>query len=299
MTYSIVARDAETGEFGVGAQSHFFSVGSLLPWAEAGVGAVATQAFAQPAFGPLGLALLRAGVAAAHVIPALIATDPDSDRRQVAVVDGQGRVAAHTGARVIPAAGDMQGDGFTVQANMMRDPGVPAAMANAFTDSAGPLAVRLLTALDAAEAAGGDIRGRQSAAVLVVRGTSTGRGWDDVLVDVRVDDHPDPLGELHYLVGLRLAYNRANEAGAAVASGDIDGGLAELAAARAAAPRDANLIFASLLAAAGVGRQAEAEELAAQLRALGPGWHELLRRLPAVGLLPDGDPDFVARLLAE
>jgi len=299
VTYSITARDPKTGDLGVAAQSHYFSVGSLLPWAAAGVGAVATQAFAQPAFGPLGLALLRGGVPAASVIPALIATDPESDRRQVAVVDNQGRVAAHTGARVIPAAGDVQGDGFSVQANMMRDAGVPEAMAKAYLDAQGPFPLRLLDALDAAETVGGDIRGKQSAAILVVRGTPTGRVWDDVLVDVRVEDHPDPLAELRYLVSLRLAYNRANEAGASLAHGNVDGALAEMAAARASAPGDANLVFASLLAAANAGRQAEAEELASQLRALSDGWHELLRRLPAVDLLPADDPAFLSRLLGE
>jgi len=295
VTYSIVARDPESGDLGVAVQSHYLSVGSVVPWLESGVGAVATQSFVQPSYGPLGLALLRAGVAPADALRALTTADADAARRQVAFLHADGRVAAHTGDGCIPAASDLQGDGFSVQANMMRDEGVPEAMTAVFTAATGPLPMRLLAALDAAEAAGGDIRGRQSAALVVVRGTPTGRRWDDVLLDIRVEDHRDPLVELRRIVTLKLAYQRADAAGALLVSGDVDGAFTEFAAARSDAPDDCNLTFAGVLMAAGAGRIDDAVALAAELASVHDGWTELLRRLPAMGLLPD-NPDALERL---
>ena len=168
MTYSIVARDRETGQLGVAVQSHYFSVGPIVPWAEAGVGAVATQASGEPGYGPRGLARMRAGEPAPQVLEALLADDPERETRQVAMVDAQGRVGVHTGRRCISEAGALAGEGFSAQANMMARASVWPAMANAFAAAKGELELRLLAALDAAEAEGGDIRGRQSAAILVV-----------------------------------------------------------------------------------------------------------------------------------
>lgn len=220
MTYSIVARDPKTGQLGVAVQTHQPSVGALCPFAEPGVGAVATQSIVEPAYGPRGLEAMRAGEAAPDALARLLVGDEHRELRQVAFVDADGRTAVHTGARCIAHAGHVVGDGFTCQANMMRDPGVPEAMAEAFTASAGDLAHRLLDALDAAERAGGDIRGMQSAALIVV---------GDSRLDRRVDDHLQPLVELRRLVdlgrddpegwfweGVRLAYGGEVDAGRAL-----------------------------------------------------------------------------------
>ena len=195
-TYSIVARDPATGNFGVAVQSHWFQVGAAVPWAEAGVGAVATQSFVRIDYGPLGLSLMRAGRSADEALQSLLATDAQRDVRQVAMVDRGGAVAAWTGPKCIQAAGHATGKGYSVQANLMDRPTVWPAMARAYESADGDFAARLLAALEAAEREGGDIRGRQSAALLIVRAESTGRPWEDRLVDLRVDDHAAPLPEL-------------------------------------------------------------------------------------------------------
>jgi uncharacterized Ntn-hydrolase superfamily protein len=199
VTYSIVARDPATGELGVAVESHFFAVGPVVPWLRPGVGAVATQAMAELSYGPLALDLLEAGRSPSRALEILTEADPGAATRQVAVVDAAGAVAVHTGECCIAEAGHRLGEGWAVQANMMTSPGVPDAMAEAFLAAGGPLADRMLAALDAAEAAGGDIRGRQSAALVVVRGDAGSPAWDNVC-DVRVDDHPEPLVELRRLV---------------------------------------------------------------------------------------------------
>ena len=173
-TYSIVALDPETGELGVAVQSHWFSVGALVPWARAGVGAVATQSLVEPGYGPLGLELMAAGKTASQALDALKVADAHPEIRQVAMVDAEGNVAAHTGDNCIPEAGHRTGENYSVQANLMANDTVPDAMARAFESAEGDLAARLLAALQAAEAAGGDIRGKQSAAILVVSGEPTG-----------------------------------------------------------------------------------------------------------------------------
>ncbi len=211
-TYSIVARDAETGEMGVAVQSHYFSVGSVVPWAEAGVGAVATQSNVDPAYGPLGLTLMRAGKSADQALSALLTGDSDNSGRQVAMIDMKGRVAAYTGEGSIPEAGHKTGEQYSVQANLMAQSTVPEAMANAFETAQGDLVERLLRALEAAEVEGGDIRGKQSAALLVVRAEPTGKAWLDRLFDLRVEDHANPLRELRRLVDLKRAYISVNEA---------------------------------------------------------------------------------------
>jgi uncharacterized Ntn-hydrolase superfamily protein len=219
-TYSIVARDQESGQLGVAVQSHYFSVGSIVTWAEAGVGAVATQSFADPAYGKLGLDLMRAQRSAPDTLAGLVAGDSLSAVRQVGMVDADGRVAAHTGALAIAEAGHILGDGFTVQANMMLRPTVWPTMAEAYQSTRGELVERLLSALDAAEAEGGDIRGRQSAAILVVAGKNTGRPWADKLYDLRVDDAPEPLKEIRRLVSVARAYFHHRRAQSALERGD-------------------------------------------------------------------------------
>ncbi len=267
MTYSIVARDAATGELGVAVQSHFFSVGSICPWAEPGVGAVATQATAEPAYGPRGLDAMRAGRSASEALATLVAEDDDREVRQIAYIDASGDVAVHTGERCIAEFGHVRGDGFAAQANMLRDPGVPEVMADAFTRTTGELSGRLLAALHAAEAAGGDIRGKQSACLLIV--SAEGKPWERAY-DVRVDDHAEPLDELSRLVALHRAYRE----GEAVNN---------------------ELRFWRALALAGEGKDDEARGLLAPVLAEHDGWAILLRRLPATGSVDDAT---VHRLLA-
>ena len=296
-TYSIVAREAATGEFGVAVQSHWFSVGTSVAWAEAGVGAVATQSFIDPSYGPLGLALMRAGRSAPDALKGLLLADEGRDVRQVAMIDASGRVAAHTGARCIPAAGDFVGEGFSVQANLMEKETVWPAMARAFQASRGDLAERMLAALEAAEAQGGDIRGRQSAALLVVKSVSSGRPWQDRLFDLRVEDHPAPLMELRRLVGLQRAYNLMNEGDLAVEKKDDAGALKAYAAAEALVPDSAEMAYWHAVALVNMGRVDESLPLFAKAFRLHSKWRDLTPRLPKAGLLPD-DPKLIARIVA-
>ena len=221
-TYSIVARDADSGQLGVAVQSHYFSVGSVVTWAEAGVGAVATQAFSDPAYGKLGLDLMRTRKSAPDALAGLLAADPMREVRQVAMVDALGQVAAHTGSTTIPEAGHIVGDGFSVQANMMLKNSVWPAMAAAYRTTKGELVDRFLAALDAAEAEGGDIRGRQSAAILIVEAKGTGRPWIDTIFDLRVDDAAEPLVEIRRLVAVRRAYIHMRLGNEAAQRGDLE-----------------------------------------------------------------------------
>jgi uncharacterized Ntn-hydrolase superfamily protein len=285
-TYSIVARDAVTGDLGVAVQSHWFSVGSAVPWAEAGVGAVATQSFVDPSYGPLGLALMKAGRSAPEALAALLAGDPGRDVRQVGIVDAQGRVATHTGSLDIPEAGGQSGKGYVVQANLMEKKTVWPAMARAYEAAQGDLAERMLAALDAAEAEGGDIRGRQSAAILIVRGQSSGRPWADRIFDLRVEDHPLPLVELRRLVRVQRAYNRMTAGDDCVAVKDWACAEREYGAAEASEPANPEMAFWHAVALASNGRLGEARPLFARAFAADPRWRELVKRLPGVGQLP-------------
>ncbi|WP_408890937.1 DUF1028 domain-containing protein [Myxococcus faecalis] len=294
-TYSIVARDPATGDLGVAVQSHWFSVGATVPWAEAGVGAVATQSFVDPSYGRLGLDLMRAGRSAPDALKGLLAADSASQVRQVAMVDAQGRVSAHTGSNCIAAAGHLVGEGFSVQANMMQKDTVWPAMAKAYRASKGDLAERMLTALEAAESQGGDLRGKQSAALIIVSAKPSGRPWMDRRFDLRVDDHPEPLKELRRLVTLQRAYNFMNEGDLALEHKDTDAALAAYASAEKLAPGNAEMTFWHAISLVGVGRVDQALPLLQRAYAADPRWRELLTRLPAAGLLPD-DPKLLARL---
>ncbi|MBO0829749.1 MAG: DUF1028 domain-containing protein [Streptosporangiales bacterium] len=296
MTYSIVARDEQTGELGCAVQSHFFSVGPIVPWVEAGVGAVATQAQAEISYGPLGLDRMRAGEPACEALAALVAADGKSAHRQVAMVDAQGRVATHTGAMCIREAGHRQGDGVSVQANMMLRDTVPDAMVRAYESASGDLADRLLAALDAAQAEGGDIRGRQSAAIVVAAGDPSGRPWQDRRVDLRVEDHPDPLAELRRLVQLRRAYDAIDRAEHAGLRGDLATATAEYAKAEAASVGNVEPAFWFGVGIAMSGDVERARKVLAGPFAAHDGWKELLRRLPAAGMFPD-DTQLIDRLL--
>ena len=266
-----MARDPGTGELGVAVQSHWFSVGSVVSWAEAGVGAVATQSFVDPSYGPLGLSLMKAGRPAPDALAALLAGDAGRDVRQVGMVDAEGRVATHTGGLCIPAAGGQAGKGYAVQANLMEKATVWPAMARAYESATGDLADRLLAVLEAAEREGGDIRGRQSAAIVVVKARSTGRPWADRVFDLRVEDHTDPLGELRRLVRLQRAYNHMSAGDDCVTTGDWACAEREYGAARAVEPGSAEMAFWHALALATAG------ELEVGTAALRPG---LLRRPP-------------------
>jgi uncharacterized Ntn-hydrolase superfamily protein len=286
-TFSIVARDPRTGEMGVAVQSHWFGVGTIVAWAEAGVGAVATQSFVEPAYGPRGLELMRSGLAAPDALKALVAADPAEAVRQVAFVDAGGRVATHTGARCIAWAGHLAGAQFSVQANMMLNDRVVPAMRRAFESSSGPLAERLVGALEAAEAAGGDIRGRQAAAVLVVRGQSTGRPWADRLVDLRVEDHPDPVPELKRLLAVHRAYERMNAGDLAVEKNDLAAALEHYSAAARLQPGNLEMRFWTAVTLATNNRLEGALPIFREVFSQDKNWAELLRRLPAAGIVPD------------
>ena len=215
-----MARDRESGEFGVAVQSHYFQVGPVVPWALAGVGAVATQSMVNISFGPLGIGYMRAGYSAQQALKALLAGDTEPEGRQVALVDSAGGVAAHTGNKCIPAAGHKTGDGFSVQANLMEKDTVWDAMHDAYASSSEPLAERMMAALEAAEAEGGDIRGKQSSAMLVVSGRPTGREWEDRVIDLRVEDAPDPIAELRRLLRIKRAYIMSADAETAAEAQD-------------------------------------------------------------------------------
>jgi uncharacterized Ntn-hydrolase superfamily protein len=268
-----------------------------VTWAEAGVGAVATQSFVEPSYGPLGLALMKAGRTAPEALAALLAGDSGRDVRQVGMVDAKGNVATHTGSLDIPAAGGQAGSGYAVQANLMEKPTVWPAMARAYEAGTGDLADRLLAALDAAQAEGGDIRGRQSAAILIVKATSSGRPWADKVFDLRVEDHPEPLKELRRLVTLQRAYNHMSAGDDCVTVKDWTCAEKEYGAAEAMVPENAEMAFWHGVALATAGRMEPARPLFARAFAADPRWRELVRRLPGVGQLPN-DPKLLEQILA-
>jgi uncharacterized Ntn-hydrolase superfamily protein len=281
----------------VAVQSHFFGVGSIVSWAEAGVGAVATQSVVEPAYGPRGLALMRDGKSAPAALHQLLADDAQESSRQVAMIDRGGRVAVHTGSRCIRYAGHAVGDQVSAQANMMERDTVPGAMVRAYSAaSGGGFAERLLAAMDAAEAEGGDIRGRQSAAILVVTPRATGHPAEDRPIDLRVEDHRDPVGELRRLVSLRRAYQRADVGDQLAIAGDVEGSLVEYEAAHRSQPDNLELAFWHGVALAANGREEDAAPILRRTFAAHTGWIELLKRLPAAGLFPD-DGELVARLI--
>jgi uncharacterized Ntn-hydrolase superfamily protein len=296
-TFSIVARDPDTGELGVAVQSHWFSVGAIVPWAEAGVGAVATQSFVDPSYGKNGLDLMRGGKSAPDALKELLEKDEGREVRQVAMIDAQGRVDAWTGKNDIQAAGHIVGKNFSVQANLMLNEKIWPAMAHAFEGTKGDLAERMLAALDAAQAAGGDIRGRQSAAIIVVTGKPTGQPWKDRIFDLRVDDSSQPLIELRRLVKLQRAYNHMNAGDLAVEKKDNEGALREYGAAEKLVPDSAEMIYWHAVALVNMGRVEESLPLFRKVFVMDRNWITLTPRLPKSGLLPD-DPKIIDRILS-
>jgi uncharacterized Ntn-hydrolase superfamily protein len=288
-TFSIVARDPATGELGAAVQSHWFSVGTVVPWVEAGVGAIATQSFVDPSYGKLGLDLMKAGKSAPDALKTLLAGDDGRDVRQVAMIDAQGRVMAHTGSKNIQAAGHFIGKDYSVQANLMQNEKVWPAMAAAYEAAKGDLAERMLAALDAAQSAGGDIRGKQSAALVVVSGKPTGRPWIDRIFDLRVDDNPEPLKELRHLVTLARAYNHMNAGDLAVEKKDNEGAMREYGAAEKLVPENAEMIYWHAVALVNMGRIDESLPLFRKVFSIDKNWLILTPRLAKSGLLPSDD----------
>jgi len=328
-TYSIVARDAQTGEFGAAVQSHWFCVGCIVIWAEAGVGAVATQSFVDPSYGKLGLEMMKVGRTAPETLKGLLEADQGNAVRQVAMIDREGRVAVWTGAKDIAAAGHIAGGakggdqgscgveahsnaagcfatgvGYSVQANLMENDKVWPAMAKAFESAQGDLAERMLAALEAAQSVGGDIRGKQSAALIVVSGKPSGKPWVDRTFDLRVDDSPEPLKELRRLVAVNRAYNHMNAGDLAVEHKDNEGALREYAAAEKIASttpgfeptRLAEMKFWHAVALVNMGRVEDSLPVFAEAFKIHPLWRDLVPRLPKSGLLPD-DKKVIQRIV--
>ncbi|MFQ6084637.1 MAG: DUF1028 domain-containing protein [Candidatus Aminicenantia bacterium] len=296
-TYSIVARDPETGQLGVAVQSHWFSVGPIVPWVEAGVGAVATQSFVEVSYGPLGLALMRAGKSAPQALKALLEIDPRREVRQVAMIDDQGQVATYTGKLCISEAGHFIGDQFSVQANLMLKNIVWKAMAEAYQSTKGDLIDRLLAALEAAEKEGGDIRGRQSAAIIVVTGQPTGQPWRDRIIDLRVEDHSNPVEELKRLVKVHRAYEHMNRGDEYIAQNDIESALKEYKLAEKLVPDNMEMVFWHAVTLANLDRVDESLPLFKKVFESDYNWAILLPRLPKSNLLPD-KPEIIKRILS-
>lgn len=284
-TYSIVAYDPVTGDMGVAVQSHWFSVGTVVSWGEAGVGVIATQSFANVSFGPRGLEMLKQGKSPKEVVDELLKTDEGRDFRQLAVLDAKGNAAAFTGEKCIQFAGNITEDGFSVQANLMANDRVWPAMAEAFKNSNGTLAERMLIALEAAESAGGDIRGRQSAALLVVRGKSTGKSWEDRLVDLRVDDSSEPLIELRKLLNVHRAYEHMNNGDIAVEKNDMETAMKEYSAAMEMFPDNLEMKYWTAITLANNGKFEIALPMLKDIFAKNKNWKELTPRLIPSGLL--------------
>lgn len=284
-TYSIVARDPDTGDMGVAVQSHWFSVGTIVSWGEAGIGVIATQSFVNVSFGLRGLELLRSGLSPREALDQLLSTDEGKDVRQVAILDSKGRIAVFTGEKCIPEAGHISGDNFSAQANMMLNDKVWPAMAKAFETTKGPLAERMLAALKAAEEAGGDIRGKQSAALLVVRGKSTGKPWEDRLIDIQIADHPEPLKELERIFKVHRAYEKMNNGDLAVERGDFETALKEYSAAEDMFPENLEMKYWHAVSLVNMNRIDDAVSLFKEVFAKDPNWKILTPRLINVGLL--------------
>ncbi|MEL7590936.1 MAG: DUF1028 domain-containing protein, partial [Anaerolineaceae bacterium] len=286
-TFSIVARDPNTREMGVAVQSHWFSTGSVVTWAEPGVGAVATQSMVEVSYGPLGLLQMQQKKTASQALRDLLEKDANREVRQVAMVDANGNIAVHTGKRCIAEAGHQTGRQFSVQANMMLKPTVWSAMAAAYETATGSLAERMLSALDAAQSEGGDVRGMQSAALLIVSGESNLEPWKGVLVDLRVEDHPEPLVELRRLYNTQLAYEYMNKGDDLLSKGDADAAFTAYDTAANLAPHLLELPFWQAVTLIETGREEQAFPILKKVISAEPDWLLLIERLPAAGLLRD------------
>ncbi len=289
-TFSIVAQDTITGDIAVGVQSHWFSVGSIVSWAKSGVGVVATQSFVNPAFGPDGLKLMSEGKSAEETIKQLIEADDGRDYRQLAMLDASGNAFSYTGAKCVKSAGNIVGENYSVQANMMLNDDVVPAMAKAFEENSHlPLAERVVKVMLEAQKAGGDIRGRQSAVLLVVSNKPVEHEWMDKRIDLRVDDHSDPLPELERLLKVHRAYEHMNNGDLAIEHGNMDLALKEYGAAEQMFPDNLEMKYWKAVALANNGRFNEALPIFKYVFDMDRNWLELTKRLPASGLINVSD----------
>ena len=287
-TYSIVAYDSTTGQFGAAVQSHWFKVADVI-WLEPGVGAVATQSLVDFTYGPLGLEMMKNGKSAKQALEGLLVSDPDNNVRQVAIIDKNGVISTHTGDKCIAEAGHHIGKNYSVQANLMRNNTVWSAMAEAFENSEGDLAERMMTALEAAEAEGGDIRGKQSAAMMVVSGEPTGMSWIDNIVDIRVDDSPEPLPELRRLLNVTRAYNYMNEGDVLITEKKFDEANIAYSKAAELAPGNMEILFWQAVTLVEVGQLDLALPIFKEVFEADESWRELVPRLVKADLLPDDE----------
>lgn len=297
-TYSIVAIDEETGDMGVAVQSHWFSVGSIVTWGFPGVGVVATQSFADPSYGYLGLELMKGGKNAQDALKALLSIDRSPDVRQVAMISADGNIASHTGENCIDMAGHLVGKNYSVQANLMEKNTVWPAMAKAFESSKGSLAEKLMATLEAAEAEGGDIRGKQSAAILIVAGKTSGNPWKDRKMDLRVEDHPQPLVELKRLIHLHTAYALMDQGDHYVSLGDMVNAKSAYEQAAQMVPDNVEMVYWHAVTLVSVGQIEESLPLFKKVFTTLPIWKETTKRLVKAGLLPD-DEKILGRILKQ
>jgi uncharacterized Ntn-hydrolase superfamily protein len=296
-TYSIVARDAKTGELAVGVQSHWFSVGSVVSWGEAGVGVIATQSFVNKSFGIRGLNLLKQGHTPEEALNLLLSEDEGREVRQVAILSTDGKIATHTGQKCIRYAGHIQGADFSVQANMMLNDKVWPAMARSFEENANlPLPERIIAVMEAAEAAGGDIRGKQSASILVVKGTASAEPWNDVILDLRVDDHKEPVKELERLLRVFRAYEHMNTGDYYMETGQMKEALDEYRTAQKMLPKNLEMKYWYAITLANNNELNEAIQILKKVYKEDKNWKTLTKRLPEAGLLTLNEKD-LQRLL--
>jgi uncharacterized Ntn-hydrolase superfamily protein len=285
-TYSIIARDPKTGQMGVGVQSHWFSVGSVVPWGKAGIGVIATQAMCNISFGPRGLDLLEKGRSPEKTINILLKDDEGREYRQVAILNSKGSVATHTGKNCIKHAGHLLGNDYSVQANMMLNDTVWSAMGNAYEKYTNlPLAERIIEALNAAQNAGGDIRGKQSAALLIIDGKPTKNRWEDPLINLRVEDHQEPLRELSRLLTVYRAYEYMNKGDVAIEKNEMDIALKEYASAQELFPDNPEMKFWTAVSLANNKKLNESISIFSDIFKKENNWRLLLERLPETGIL--------------
>ena len=285
-TYSIVAKDANTGEMAVGVQSHWFSVGTLVSWGKSGVGVVATQSFVNPSYGPNGIELMENGVSAEEALKNLTDKDEGRDFRQAAMLDVNGSVNAFTGEKCIESAGHFVGDNFSVQANMMLNDEVIPAMKKAFQDNSNlPLAERIIKVFEAAESVGGDIRGKQSAALIVVGAEKTSNVWEDKKIDLRVDDSSNPIIEIKRLLKVHRAYDHMNKGDLAIEENDMDKALSEYGKAQVLFPENHEMSFWKAIALLNNGKKEAARPILKKVFKENPNWKKLIYRLPKSGLI--------------
>lgn len=296
-TYSIVAYDTLTGEFGAAVQSHYFKVADVI-WLEPGIGAVATQSLVDFAYGPLGLEMMKKGKSAKLALEGLLASDPDNQVRQVAMIDRNLVIAAHTGAKCIAEAGHQIGKNYSVQANLMRNNTVWGAMAKAFEETPGDIAEKMMAALEAAENQGGDVRGMQSAAMVVVTGKPTGLPWRDRTVDIRVDDSPQPLVELRRLLNISRAYRHMDKGDEFITAKDFEKANAEYARAAELAPGNPEILFWHAVTLVTAGEIERSLPIFKEVFQADSSWRALVPRLVNSDLLPD-DKKLIERIMGQ